>query len=117
MSSVPRPTGREGGADRIGNLVHGDDARSLVPRHHSNKLLDGLAHGCGCQHDRRLRIAEYGLETLGVSGQLRSEKRDRDVSSLDCGEEARHVFEALRRKDRDPVTRSGHLLQPRTDRL
>ena len=73
------------------------------PRHHSDELPHGLAHGCGCQHDCRLRIAEHGLETLGVSGQLRCEKRDRDVPGLDGGEEARHVFEALRRKDRDPV--------------
>ena len=32
----------------------------------------------------RLRIAEHGLETLGVS----------DVPGLDGGEEARHVFES-----------------------
>ena len=60
------------------------------PRHHSDELPHGLAHGCGCQHDCRLRIAEHGLETLGVSGQLRCEKRDRDVPGLDGGEEARH---------------------------
>ena len=74
-----RGHGREGVPTESGIVVYGDDARSLVPRHHSNELLDGLANSCGSQHDGGLRIAENRLKAFGVSGQFRCKKRNRDV--------------------------------------
>ncbi|PQM46228.1 hypothetical protein C1Y40_03595 [Mycobacterium talmoniae] len=98
---------------RIRDRVDGDDAGTSLRRQLAQEGPDGLGRGGGGEHDGGTRVGQHRVEALGVAGQLRCEQRDGDVSGVDGREKANDVVDTLGRQDRHPVTRLGHLLQPR----
>lgn len=71
--------------------------------------------GGGREQGRGLRVAQRGIQALGVPGQFRGEQRDRDGSGLDGRVEPGDVVDALRREDRDALATARDLLDARAD--
>ena len=113
---LARDRGHPARSDRVGDGVDGDHAGTFLRGDSREEVAHGLGRLGGGEDCRRLAVGEHCGQTVGVAGLVGAEERHGDVARVERGEEADHVLQRLRSKNRDTVTGLGDLLQPGGDR-